>query len=405
MIVNAISLQNVNSNNVFNKSKNLNNSFIKNTANPSFSGKNDELIKLIIELLKDASKLKNEIKTNAKKGAEFVTENADSIPGSDNISNYLKNNSGELISNGIEKTAKISEGVLDSIPDTAESILESVGPLVAHYKTAKGIIKGDARVTIKGAVAAIDNTIFLPVKTFVAGAISGMTGTAGGTIGTFVAPGPGSVIGTTVGTAGGYVATVTVWAKTRDKLVDIIIDILEAAKRDPNGGDGCVSIGYLYRVIFDTMVGGEDIPEANLKEAYKILGFTQEDFIKTPQEIKILKKIERQIKQEILRLEQVERDKIAQAAAQQTTTQTKTKTETLSSENTITTALTPVLTPVIAKKVTEVLTDEKKLAKAADFVANPGLHIANSVVDKLVELQNPLEKLFGRKDKTRYKDY
>lgn len=187
----------------------------------------------------------------------------------------------------------VAKGVKE-LGEKVNDLLTDGIPVAGFFRIARGIIKGDAKVTAKGAAAIIDNTIVVPVKTLVTEIMSNIVAKLGAVVGSAFAPGVGTATGTAVGKAAGYTATLTIWGKLRNKIVD---EVFEMLKPEPGHGGAprSATLSQISENIWDTM--GLNIDMSN---------YTKEQFFKSAGMKKSLEKLHLQ------QQEQAEHSKIMQ---------------------------------------------------------------------------------------------
>lgn len=158
-----------------------------------------------------------------------------------------------------DKLTKAVNDLYDSLGvESTSEIIDMVSPIRGMFQILKGQINGDKKVTLKGTVCVLDNTIGIPIKHFVTEIVSNVVAKIGadigGAVGTIAGGTPGTAAGAgagaTVGKIAGEVGFRVIWAKCRDELVDFISKLLEEDKGTYPPGDG-LTLTHLSKVCFD----------------------------------------------------------------------------------------------------------------------------------------------------------
>lgn len=100
-----------------------------------------------------------------------------------------------------------------------EGFKELMGEALPIYRGAELVskmAKGDEKAIVKASAATVDNIVLQPAKQAVAGAAAAKGAAIGGAIG-----GPGGAL---IGAGIGYFGTLIAWGKTRNKIVDKLMD-------------------------------------------------------------------------------------------------------------------------------------------------------------------------------------
>lgn len=108
------------------------------------------------------------------------------------------------------------KGGKDEIISTA--LKETVGDLLPTYKAIRAINKlgqGEGKAAIKQGIGMVDNVIMQPTKQAIASAVAAKCATVGSIFGP---------LGTAIGGGIGYFGTLLAWGKTRNSIVDSIME-------------------------------------------------------------------------------------------------------------------------------------------------------------------------------------